>query len=347
MIAGACCHTCVDTADPISTHAVNHVFISYASEDRAAAARLADVLARQGFRVWWDRRLVPGQAYDHAIETALDAASCVVVLWSRHAVASEWVRNEAGAGAERDVLVPVWLEDVKPPLEFRRRHTLSLVGWNGEDVHAGLVALQEAVAARVASENGARQGVSRTTLSSASGLPQPATSPARDLNAGSARMLHWAVALVALTLAIAVWQVWPRMALKAATELPTAARHPGKEPASAPDLASRIEGRYVGDIVSDSKGPSQALVELVITRIDARTVRLSSANGRLGERTLAIQAEPHDALIISGTEAAHPMSVNTANSPVRLDYSPYGELTFSAIRRELAPPAPVLGSKNR
>ena len=80
------------------------IFISYASEDRARAGQFAAAFEARGWAVWWDRRIVPGQAFDAAIEQALEAAKCVVVLWSPDSAASEWVKNEAAVGAERGVV---------------------------------------------------------------------------------------------------------------------------------------------------------------------------------------------------------------------------------------------------
>jgi hypothetical protein len=117
------------------------IFISYASEDREQARRFAEAFSARGWSVWWDRHIVPGEAFDTRIEQALDAARCVVVLWSASSVASEWVRNEAAVGAERGVLVPAMIEPVKLPLEFRRKQTADLSGWQGEAEHAGFASL--------------------------------------------------------------------------------------------------------------------------------------------------------------------------------------------------------------
>lgn len=123
------------------------VFISYASEDRARAEMLAGALAALGWSVWWDRKIITGQAFDQAIEHALETASSVVVLWSRHAIASEWVKNEAAVAAERGVLVPGMIESVKLPLEFRRKQTADLTDWQGEASHSGFQALCAGVTA--------------------------------------------------------------------------------------------------------------------------------------------------------------------------------------------------------
>src|SRR5579864_8974197 len=106
------------------------VFISYAKQDRDRARNLATALQAAGWSVWWDRNIKVGQAFDQAIEHALDSAKSVVVLWSKNSISSEWVKNEAASAAEREVLVPALIDDVKPPLEFRRKQTANLIGWD-------------------------------------------------------------------------------------------------------------------------------------------------------------------------------------------------------------------------
>ena len=124
---------------------MSDVFISYASEDRDGASKLAHALEARGWSVWWDRDIATGQAYDQVIERELARAGCVVVLWSAHSITSEWVKNEATAGSERGVLLPAAIERVATPLEFRRRQTADLVDWNGDANHGGLAALCSAI----------------------------------------------------------------------------------------------------------------------------------------------------------------------------------------------------------
>ena len=47
------------------------IFISYASEDRAIAQRLAAGLEQSGISVWWDRQIQVGSEWDKTIEDAL------------------------------------------------------------------------------------------------------------------------------------------------------------------------------------------------------------------------------------------------------------------------------------
>jgi hypothetical protein len=106
------------------------VFISYAREDRDFAALLAKAMEGRGLALWWDRDVLVGQSFSAVIEKELDGAYCVVVLWSSASIESDWVLNEAAEGARRKILVPVLIQDVRPPLEFRRLQTARLFDAN-------------------------------------------------------------------------------------------------------------------------------------------------------------------------------------------------------------------------
>jgi hypothetical protein len=124
---------------------VSHVFISYAREDREIAAELAEVLERKGWSVFWDPRIPPGKSFDEVIEAELRAASCVVVLWSRKSVRSDWVKTEASEGRKRRILLPARIEEVEPPLEFGRIQAADLVAWRGGGPDRGLDDLIQAI----------------------------------------------------------------------------------------------------------------------------------------------------------------------------------------------------------
>ena len=128
---------------------MSDVFISYAREDLERARRLAGALEARGWSVWWDRRIIAGQTFDQAIERELESARSVVVLWSKDSIESEWTKNEATAAAERNVLVPALLDDVRIPLEFRRKQTANLIDWDGQASHEGFQALCEGIAGRI------------------------------------------------------------------------------------------------------------------------------------------------------------------------------------------------------
>jgi hypothetical protein len=122
------------------------VFISYASEDREQARKLASALEALGWSVWWDRKIIAGQTFDLVIEHELETAKAVVVLWSKYSTSSEWVKNEAAVASGRGVLIPALIDTVKLPLEFRRKQTVDLTDWDGDPSDEGFQALCEGIA---------------------------------------------------------------------------------------------------------------------------------------------------------------------------------------------------------
>jgi len=111
---------------------VSDIFVSYASSDRPRIKPLVDALTQRGWSVWWDRTILAGKAFDRVIEAALKNSRCVVVLWSRASIDSDWVWTEADEGKRRKVLVPAILDDIDIPLAFRRIQAANLIGWSGE-----------------------------------------------------------------------------------------------------------------------------------------------------------------------------------------------------------------------
>ena len=112
---------------------MSDIFISYASEDRTRVAPLAAALSGQGWSVWWDRSISAGRNFDEVIETELGAARVVIVAWSQESVQSRWVRAEAQEGRVHNKLIPVFLDEVSPPLIFRSIQAINLVAWDGKE----------------------------------------------------------------------------------------------------------------------------------------------------------------------------------------------------------------------
>lgn len=122
------------------------IFLSYAREDRAFTMRLAEELAGRGWSVWCDSHMYPGQAIWQVIQTQIDAAKCVIVLWSKASIRSTAVQNEADEGATRNILLPVRMEDVRIPLQFRHLHTADLIGeWSEEKLGELAAAIERLV----------------------------------------------------------------------------------------------------------------------------------------------------------------------------------------------------------
>ena len=116
----------------MSDSATVDIFISYSSKDRERARAFATALTDLGWSVWWDRHIPTGKTYFEVIEEALTAARCVLVLWSSHSVQSSWVIEEAEQGRNRGILLPVFLENVSPPMGFRLVQAIDLSHWQGD-----------------------------------------------------------------------------------------------------------------------------------------------------------------------------------------------------------------------
>lgn len=105
------------------------VFLSYARADRSRAEPIVRLLEAQDWSVWWDKRLKGGEQWDEVIETEIRAARCVLVVWTPASIASRWVKTEANYGLGRGILVPVVLDNARPPLAFSLTQAIDLTTW--------------------------------------------------------------------------------------------------------------------------------------------------------------------------------------------------------------------------
>jgi len=110
---------------------LSNIFLSYHKEDRKKAEILAEALEQHGYSVWWDRNILTGENFGKVIKEALDAAKCMIVLWSKNSVKSDWVQDEANEGMKRHILIPILIEDVGLPKEFARIQAANLIDWRG------------------------------------------------------------------------------------------------------------------------------------------------------------------------------------------------------------------------
>ncbi len=160
---------------------MSDIFLSYASPDRARITALVQALVNQGWTVWWDRTILPGKRWDQVIEGELDQAKCVIVVWSKHSVESEWVQIEADEAKRRGILVPALLDDVRIPLPFRRIQAANLVDWSGDLANTEFETLCRGVRETfgASARSKAPKGGSRrtpATLGVKAGVPRPSKS---------------------------------------------------------------------------------------------------------------------------------------------------------------------------
>lgn len=295
------------------------VFISYASEDRDRAGKLASALGALGWSIWWDRKIITGQAFDQVIERELETATSVVVLWSSHSIASEWVKNEAAVATERGVLVPAMIESVKIPLEFRRRQTADLSDWKGEPSHVGFQALCEGIA---------------TTMGGAPlHQPMPSQGPMRR----GPRWVIGAIAVIAAAVGIGVslmgpWRATTPTPIAQSDRSATGAPSDSSKPiAPAAELADLVVGTYYGDVVSDSKGGSRSDVGVSVTKLNRSMVRVSSDYLRLGTVDVTLTRSGNMVIAADGDT---PFMVDLDRNPPTLDFTPHNEVAYRGNKQK-------------
>ncbi len=167
---------------------VANVFISYARGDRDRIQPLVAALEADGLSVWWDPALVPGRRFREMIAHELASADSVVVVWTRQALESDWVQDEAEEARVRGVLIPVVLEPVKAPAGFRQVQAADLSQWTGSRKHPEYKALIRAAKGLVALAQGGEAAPAPdpepdptpTPAPTSTPTPPPAPDPPRD-----------------------------------------------------------------------------------------------------------------------------------------------------------------------
>lgn len=130
------------------------VFLSYKAEDRPRVKLLVDALEADGLSVWWDTQITAGTEWRKDIQEHLDAAACVIVVWSKRSVAPKgrFVRDEATRAQRKGTYLPIRIDKVEPPLGFGELQVVSLQGWKGDRDDPRYHWLLSAVHATIAGE---------------------------------------------------------------------------------------------------------------------------------------------------------------------------------------------------
>ena len=136
------------------------LFVSYSRDDKARAEEVVRLLEDYGWDVFWDQETRAGELWPKVLEEELIKARCLVALWTTTSIASRWVRIEAYEALQNDKLVPVLLDKVRPPLEFRQTQMFDLIGWNGDRQDPRLAHLLADLTA-LAKAPGSKGGTSR------------------------------------------------------------------------------------------------------------------------------------------------------------------------------------------
>ncbi|HUO11667.1 MAG TPA: toll/interleukin-1 receptor domain-containing protein [Caulobacteraceae bacterium] len=130
---------------------MSHVMVSYKRQDEPRVALLVRALRANGLDVWWDQGLPGGESWRENIQKAIDEAGCVVVVWSEGSIGVEggFVRDEASRAKTRNILVPVAIDAVHPPLGFGELQAVDLKQWKGNPKDPFLLDLVAACRAKL------------------------------------------------------------------------------------------------------------------------------------------------------------------------------------------------------
>ncbi len=130
----------------------DHIFISYKREEKDFANRVRAVLAlATKADIWWDEDLQAGGKWNEDLDEALRDAGCVVVIWSRLSVQSDWVKQEASFAKYAGTILPVLKEPCEAPIPFQSIQTVDLRNWSGSERDPEFVKVVERARALIAS----------------------------------------------------------------------------------------------------------------------------------------------------------------------------------------------------
>lgn len=102
------------------------IFLSYSSKDRGRVRAVFEALTQQGWSVFWDHLSIKtGANWRSKIEKEIKNSRCVIVVWSKDSIHSEFVLEEAEIAKKRKVLIPIAIDPVELPFGFSQRQTLN------------------------------------------------------------------------------------------------------------------------------------------------------------------------------------------------------------------------------
>ena len=125
------------------------IFLGYDHSDRDCAERVAEALDAQGWEIFWDVDIPAGSYWRTFIRGKLKEARCIVVLWSKRSVKSEYVTEEAEAGKKEKKLVPVLIDDANLPYGFEGIQFANLVNWSGDPTDQPFLRLLKDIKAKI------------------------------------------------------------------------------------------------------------------------------------------------------------------------------------------------------
>jgi len=127
-------------SDLIERTMKSKVFISYNKNDRSTATQIAVFLAAENISTWFDEwEISAGDSIIDEIENGLKTCTHFIILWSKNASISNWVREELKSTLTEAIknksvkMIPILLDATdKPPLLRDKKH-IKYHGGNEQD----------------------------------------------------------------------------------------------------------------------------------------------------------------------------------------------------------------------
>jgi TolB-like protein len=248
------------------------VFLSYASEDAAAAARICAALRAAGIEVWFDQsELRGGDVWDHQIRNQIRDCALFIPIISRHTQSRpegyfrlEWDLAEQRSHMivrSKAFIVPVCIDDTSD-VRAEVPESFAKAQWTRLPDGATTPAFCERIALLLAGGEAARRPARL--------MPAVPAAPAR-------RSFYWPAAAAGGVLIVAVigWQAWRLIPAPPAPSAPpaAAAAAPEKSIAVLPfvDMSEKRDQEYFSD------GLSEELIDHLSHNPDLKVIARTSS----------------------------------------------------------------------
>ncbi len=121
------------------------ICIIYATADAKSVPAAVETELSDSWSIWWAGKIPSGDYRKH-IERELPRAGCVIPIWSAEARHSRVLHDELEIANNAGVpILPIRIEDVRPPLGFGVDNSLDILGWRGERGRPEIAELRDRV----------------------------------------------------------------------------------------------------------------------------------------------------------------------------------------------------------
>ena len=108
------------------------ICIIYATADARSIPPALEAELSDTWSIWWAGKIPSGDYREH-IERELPMAGCVIPIWSSAARSSRVLHDELEIAKDAGVpILPIRIENVRPPLGYGVDNILDILGWQGE-----------------------------------------------------------------------------------------------------------------------------------------------------------------------------------------------------------------------